>query len=231
MPNHTANKFTVSGPKNDVLRLIANAKGDHDASSNESNNLDFNRLVPMPDELRNTSSPVRIQTQEEIDKIWAEWRKAKEAKADSGPMGLHSFEMERPFGLGITQAKYDELIAKYGCADWYNWSVRNWGTKWNAYDVGEWEVIDVDENTVKAVIYYETAWSPATELWCAVSENYPTLEFFHEFADEGGGFLGNETIANGSVIDEESFDWTSDAGIELLEKLGRYYPEDEDEDN
>ena len=227
MPNHTANKFTVSGPKNDVLRLIANAKGDHDASSNESNNLDFNRLVPMPDELRNTSSPVRIQTQEEIDKIWAEWNKKKEA----GQLNDYELREGKPFGLGISQAKHDELIAKYGCADWYNWSVRNWGTKWNAYDVGEWEVIDVDENTVKAVICYETAWSPATELWLTVSQDYPTLEFFHEFADEGGGFLANETIANGSVINEESFDWTSDEGIELREKLGRYYPEDEDEDN
>ena len=227
MPNHTANKFTVSGPKNDVLRLIANAKGAPDVSSNESNNLDFNRLVPMPDELRNTSSPVRIQTQEEIDKIWADWNNRKNA----GQLNDYELREGKPFGLGITQAQHDELIAKYGCADWYNWSVRNWGTKWNAYDVGEWEVIDVDENTVEAFIYYETAWSPATELWRTVSENYPTLEFFHEFADEGGGFLGNETIADGSVITEESFDWTSDAGIELLEKLGRYYPEDEDEDN
>ena len=24
---------------------------------------------------------------------------------------------------------------QYGCGDWYGWCNRNWGTKWNAYDV------------------------------------------------------------------------------------------------
>ena len=124
MPNHTANNLTVHGPAADVLRFVAQAKS-------EDRELDFNRLVPMPEDLRGTSSPVRIQTQEEIDKIWADWR----AKSNKGDLG--SFEMERPFGLGITQAKYDELMAKYGCADWYEWAIRNWGTKWNAYDVTE----------------------------------------------------------------------------------------------
>lgn len=24
---------------------------------------------------------------------------------------------------------------QYGCGDWYGWCNRNWGTKWNAYEV------------------------------------------------------------------------------------------------
>jgi|TARA_R110000868_G_scaffold7148_2_gene39263 hypothetical protein len=222
MPNHTANNFSVHGPKDDVLRFVAQAKG-------EDRELDFNRLVPMPEELRGTSSPVRIQTQEEIDKTWVDWRKAKEAKADSGPMGLHSFEQERPFGLGITQAKYDELMAKYGCADWYEWAICNWGTKWNCYGVTEWSFNEIDKDTLCATIYYETAWSPVSLLFLKVSKDYPTLEFFHEFADEGGAFLGSEVILNGQVISEEELDWDSDDGITLREGLGRYFPEDDEE--
>ena len=173
MPNHTANNFTVTGPKADVLRFVAQIKG------NDSE-IDFNKVLPIPDELRGTSSPSRIMTQEEIDKIWAEWNKRK----DEGK--LSSFEMERPMGLGITQAKYDEFILKYGYADWYDWSIFSWGTKWNAYDVTEWSVNECSEYTTSATIYYETAWSPATALWLNVSKEYPTLEFYHEFADEGG---------------------------------------------
>ena len=66
-------------------------------------------------------------------------------------------------------------------------------------------------------------------LWLNVSKDYPTLEFYHEFADEGGGFLGSETIVDGRIISEEELEWDSDDGIELREGLGRYWPEDEEE--
>lgn len=217
MPNHTANNFTVTGPKADVLRFVAQIKG-------TDSEIDFNKVLPIPDELRGTSSPSRIMTQEEIDQIWAEWNKRK----DEGK--LSSFEMERPMGLGITQAKYDEFILKYGYADWYDWSIFNWGTKWNAYDVTEWSINECSEYTASATIYYETAWSPATALWLNVSKNYPTLEFYHEFADEGGSFLGSETIVDGRFISEEELDWDSDDGIELREGLGRYWPEDAEDE-
>jgi hypothetical protein len=217
MPNHTANNFTVTGPKDDVLRFVAQIKG-------TDSEIDFNKVLPIPDELRGTSSPSRIMTQEEIDKIWADWREKK----NKGEVG--SFEMERPMGLGITQAKYDEFILKYGYADWYDWSIFNWGTKWNAYDVTEWSINEGHWNgeNSSATIYYETAWSPATALWLNVSKDYPTLDFYHEFADEGGSFLGSETIREGRIISSEELDWDSDDGIELREGLGRYWPEDDE---
>ena len=217
MPNHTANNFTVTGPKDDVLRFVAQIKG-------TDSDIDFNKVLPIPDELRGTSSPSRIMTQEEIDKIWADWREKK----NKGEVG--SFEMERPMGLGITQAKYDEFILKYGYADWYDWSIFNWGTKWNAYDVTEWSINECSEYTTSATIYYETAWSPATALWLNVSKDYPTLDFYHEFADEGGAFLGSETIRDGRIISSEELDWDSDDGIELREGLGRYWPEDAEDE-
>ena len=66
MPNHTANNFTVTGPKADVLRFVAQIKG-------TDSEIDFNKVLPIPDELRGTSSPSRIMTQVEIDQIWVEW--------------------------------------------------------------------------------------------------------------------------------------------------------------
>ena len=217
MPNHTANNFTITGPKDDVLRFVAQAKG-------TDSELDFNKLLPIPDNLRGTSSPTRIMTQQRIDEIWADWNKRK----DEGK--LSEFEKERPMGLGITQAKHDEFILKYGYDNWYDWSVFNWGTKWNAYDVTEWSINECSEFTVSATIYYETAWSPATALWLNVSKDYPKCEFYHEFADEGGGFLGSETIVEGRFISEEELEWDSDDGIELREGLGRYWPEDAEDE-
>jgi hypothetical protein len=217
MPNNTANNFTITGYKDDVLRFVAQAKS-------EDGELDFNRLLPMPEDLRGTSSPTRIRTQEEIDKIWADWRD-RSNKGD-----LDSFEMERPFGLGITQAQHDEFILKYGYDNWYDWCIFNWGTKWDCYDVTEWSIHDREDGTMSATIYYETAWSPATALWMKVSKDYPKCEFYHEYADEGGGFLGSETIMDGRIISEEELDWNSDDGIELREGLGRYWPEDAEDE-
>jgi hypothetical protein len=200
----------------DVKRFLQQAAG-------SDRELSFNSLLPLPTVLRNVSSPVRIQPQEEINATWDEWYKRK----DEGKLEKWELEQGRPMGLGITQDTYDTLIKEYGVSNWYDWSVLNWGTKWDCYDVREWNIAVADEE-MTATIYYETAWSPATQLWLTVSQQYPTLTFFHEFADEGGGFLGDETIHNGTVIEENEYDWDDDDGITLREGLGRYWPEDEE---
>ena len=182
MPNHTANNVTITGPKDTVLAFTTMAK-------NTSQDFSLNSFLPIPSELKNTTSPVHIMSQSEIDDMWTEWRKKKESKCDTGPMGLHSYEKDAPFGLGITQETYYTLVKKYGVSNWYDWCLINWGTKWDCYNVGEW---GVDSETSAATIYYETAWSPITIFWQTISQKYPDCEFRHEFADEGGGFLGKK---------------------------------------
>jgi len=216
MPNHTANNFTVTGPVADVKRFLKQAAG-------SDKELSFDSLLPLPTVLKGSTAPVRIQTQSEIDATWAEWNKRK----DEGKLEKWELEQGRPMGLGVTQETYDTLMKEHGVSNWYDWSVLNWGTKWDCYDVREWNIAVADEE-MTATIYYETAWSPATQLWLTVSQQYPTLTFFHEFADEGGGFLGDETIHNGTVVEENEYEWDDDDGITLREGLGRYWPEDEE---
>jgi Ferredoxin-like domain in Api92-like protein len=219
MPNNTATKFKVTGPIEDVNRFLQAAKG-------EEINLDFNRLVPMPEELRATTHPIRIKTQEEIDLQWAAYNQKKQA----GTLTRWELDDGKPFAVGMTQETYDSLIEKYGYADWYKWSIAKWGTKWNCYSVGEWTLTTIDEKTNCAEIYYETAWSPARPLWLKISTQYPTLEFYHAFADEGGGFLAWEEFKNGLFVDQEEIEWDSDSGIALRKELGAYHPEDEETD-
>jgi hypothetical protein len=216
MPNHTANNFTVTGPVADVKRFLKQAAG-------SDKELSFDSLLPLPTVLKGSTAPVRIQTQAEIDATWAEWNKRK----DEGKLEKWELEQGRPMGLGVTQETYETLMKEYGVSNWYDWSILNWGTKWDCYDVREWNIAVADEE-MTATIYYETAWSPATQLWLTVSQQYPTLTFFHEFADEGGGFLGDETIHNGTVVEENEYEWDEDDGITLREGLGRYWPEDEE---
>lgn len=96
----------------------------------------------------------------------------------------------------------------------YYWPIKHWGTKWNAYNVGEW-----DNNS----IFYFTAWSPATNFYIYVSKIYKSLTFTHEYSDEGGSFIGNQTINNGEILNEENLEWHSEESVILRKKLGCYY--------
>lgn len=226
MPNHVASQLTISGPYLDVLRFVDAVDKSEIANGNS---FDFNGVVPMPAELRGTSSPTRIQTQEEIDKQWADWREAKAKKQDSGPMGVHSFDSDRPFGLGITQEQSDRLITKYGANNWYDWALNNWGTKWAAYDSSEWTLEECANGTGTATISYNTAWSPATPFFIKASELFPTLSFETQYADEGGGFVCETVYADGEVVEDTDYGWNTPNGIRVREAVG-YGPSDEEED-
>ena len=214
MPNHISTNFRVTGPISEVNRFIRDA-------DDKDRVLSLDSLLPMPGELRYVSSPVKIMTQAAIDKQWAEWKINKEAGKTS------SFDSDRPFGLGITKETSDSYKAKYGTDNWYDWAISNWGSKWGVYDETEWDITE-DGDISSAGIWYQTAWSPVTKAWEAISKNYPTLEFFHEFADEGGGFVGNELIQDGSVIESNDYEWDDDEGVAIREGVGMCVEEEEE---
>jgi len=224
MPNHVSSNLTITGPGDDVRRFVSAV--DRSASGKiVGEELDFAALVPMPKELVGTISPIHIRTQAEIDARWAEWNRRKQA----GELKDWEIKEEKPWGLGITQEASDALIAKYGSDNWYDWAHCNWGTKWGAYDTGEWEVTD-DETSgmTTATISYNTAWSPATPFFERVSLMFPTLVFDTEYADEGGGFVGATSFENGEISDHD-YEWDSVEGKDVRESVG-YGPCDEDED-
>lgn len=220
MPNHVSSNLTITGPADDVRRFVSAV--DRSATP-YGEAFDFKGVLPMPVELVGTKSSTSIQTQPEIDALWAEWNKRKNA----GELKDWEIKEGKPWGLGITQAASDDLIAKYGSNNWYEWAHTNWGTKWGAYDTTEWIVTDSDNGNATATIAYNTAWSPATPFFERVSLMYPTLVFDTEYADEGGGFVGATSFENGEISDND-YAWNSSEGIAVRESVG--YAPDEDED-
>lgn len=214
MPNHTTNLLEITGEPSDVKAFMDTV------NKGEGNGIEFETIVPMPEVLKNTSSPCKIMTQEEIDEMWDNFNKLDQKEKDK-------FN-GRPFGIGITQETHDECMRKYGYADWYSWAVENWGTKWAAYDDMGWDYLE-DDNY--ASIFFNTAWAPPSAFFIQASKKFPNLEFELSFADEGGGFLGVQIIKNGEVVDDKDLEWNSDEGKELRETLGVYFPEDEDEED
>ncbi len=85
--------------------------------------------------------------------------------------------------------KYLSNIAETGYKTWYEWSLANWGTKWNA---GSQERIDAE------TVRFETAWTCVTGLLEKLSQMFPAVIFDYSYADEDtGSNCGKGTIANG----------------------------------
>ena len=81
-----------------------------------------------------------------------------------------------------------ENIRNYGAPTWYEWSINNWDTKWNAYD------FDYDKDKT---IYFNTAWSAPHSILQTLSEKYPDVRLEHSWADEDIGYNVGERIYQG----------------------------------
>jgi hypothetical protein len=103
---------------------------------------------------------------------------------------------------------------KYGKDNWYDWSISNWGTKWNAYSQPEEEPkINGEANSLKfikdektfAVITYHfcTAWSPVPRILEKLSLKYPNCIFKYAYLEEGEGFSGIDFWHDGCIVKEK----------------------------
>ena len=202
MPNHVRNivSFNVSGEKlNEILNAI---KLDEEGIGS----IDFNKLIPMPPELNiekgsNTQKGcelfsgyvnraqkiINILNNPNIDD--KQFTKAvSEQKELIKELNGLSGENKHLFDLGKL---YNENVNNYGYGDWYEWSVANWDTKWNAFDFSHYE----------NAISFSTAWSAPDSVIRAISEKYPDVEVFHSWADEDiGTNLGEREYKNGDIV-------------------------------
>ena len=102
---------------------------------------------------------------------------------------------------------HDDSIIDFQGNNWYDWNVRNWGTKW---DVAVHDKEQYPETTMehgdKSVIYsFNTAWSPPIPAVLALSEQYPDL-VFHLFYQEETGWGGDMQIMGGATIREPHYE-------------------------
>ena len=92
--------------------------------------------------------------------------------------------------------------------DWYNWNVRNWGTKWDiaVSDADKYANTTLEVNEDGSLLYhFETAWSPVSEVISKLSEMYPSLSFDYEYEEEQG-WGGSQLWENGEIVSEDTYD-------------------------
>lgn len=127
-------------------------------------------------------------------------------------------------------AKEKANLKKYGYRNWYDWSVSEWGTKWNAGGAdNEDMIVDYDEDvddTGIALFTFSSAWAPPVGVYQKLKELHPDLYIQGRYYEPGVGFFGVwddgddrcysfENIQDGS---RDEF-WTSEDGILLDENF------------
>jgi hypothetical protein len=88
---------------------------------------------------------------------------------------------------------------------WYDWNVRNWGTKWDVGVGDDNEYSDTelyDESETSLAYKFNTAWSPPHPIIQRLSFDYPTLSISLSYEEETG--WGGETEYLAGVILEDS---------------------------
>ena len=83
-----------------------------------------------------------------------------------------------------------EERAQYGKNNWYNWSIENWGTKWNSCDT----ILDQD------AFYFWTAWSPCSPVIERLAQMFPDACFDYSYDEPDDGFCGEERYENGKLV-------------------------------
>ena len=214
MPNYITNVIYVKNNKEVLKHLVKkNEEGVVD--------IDFNIVKPMPKDLminsgsdsfiveskysfeidkadlqKKTILPVldkiydnTITQDEFLSKVKEIWPKVK-----SKFKKVYGFYKSDEFKDYETALKGYFNYKRYGYKDWYDWSIANWGTKWNGCNFQAYKL-----NGNREVISFETAWSCPVEYLIELSKvvKEPMLI---TYADEDIGYnYGILRIENGEV--------------------------------
>ena len=213
MPNHIANLITLRGDEKRIAEVREQLRYQEDGLGS----LDFNKLIPMPKSLEieegsNTTNAIRLYVTAVDPNIT--WLNPNHKMAEKDFLELQkALDGKQPF------PSYDALLARipeeqipsllelgkqavenqqqYGATTWYHWSIQNWGTKWNSYGGYGNRVCEKNQ------FLFFTAWSEPEPVIQKLSEQYPEIEFHHQWADEDYGYnLGEKTYRAGVVLDE-----------------------------
>lgn len=170
MPNHIINRLEVISTPSKVKKVMEFIKGPERI-------IDFNKIIPMPESLLiNIHSGVEmavknaLQMKPHENGLIAALEIANRKNTKS-PLVFNDEE----WSLFIQCLNN---VKKYGYIYWYDWSVENWGTKWNAYDQKR-----ESDNT----IIFETAWCGVVGLIQSLSAKFPDVKFYYEYSDEDTG--------------------------------------------
>jgi hypothetical protein len=220
MPNWVKNRIIVGNCR--AIEVLKEKYGTKDSEGNIG--FDFQKVIPMPEELsiefgsRNsdglglylsTINPDCDYLGSPDEKVTPEEFEVAKMRCSLHPMVFDSALSKSEVESLKEKYKGDELkkvvelgkkclenAEKYGAMNWYEWSIKNWGTKWNS------SCTVFGDKTIE----FDTAWDPATPVIQKISEQNPEIKMAFMYADEEIGYhTGYMLITNGHVDLSGSF--------------------------
>jgi len=190
VPNHCANDLYITGLKKDVQECLDGIL------DKEKQTLSFQKIVPMPKEIQGIQVGGK-----KIDGVnYKHWREEPSTEAFTDDI----------ICIGISDEEIESFEERYGATSWYDFNIRNWGTKWGAYDQ-----VMTDEITPAGArlvtINFETAWSPPEPIILKIIRMFPKVLIRLEYFEGGMGYQGHIEGENGEVTSQdydENYDGT-----------------------
>ena len=174
MPNWCSNRVTVWSDSQDEYNEFKEFVGKEFTGTDKDDvpwsryqPFSFEAILPMPAELRDIQSPVTIGTKEQQEEY---------AKKHNRPC---------PW---ITQEESDRLDELYDNNNWYDWSIENWGVKWDCSDVQ----IEDQPSYLEIKYTFDTPWGPPQEIYNLLEAKFPEVHiswFWDEPGMELAGYL------------------------------------------
>ncbi len=227
MPNHVRNTIHIDCSEERLREILEAIQYDDNGDHRECGlgTIDFNKIIPMPPSLN-------IEAGSSTDRGLKAYRDFIDVYTLMGTRtGLDLLNIpkeseeaflkartdveRRDFDLGRTAFKN---IQEYGADTWYDWSIRNWGTKWNSYDP--------DEYHGGHDIGFSTAWSAPHPILHKLMEMCPDAEITHRWADEDLGQNCGEIFYSDGLIDENIPDDGSKEAQDLAFEMWGETPEE-----
>ena len=222
MPNWVRTRLTFNGEQSriDELKAFVKSETKDESGKLHTDLFDFNKIVPMPEELDIPSSSSGewgmryLLLNAKHSFLWTEddrsfMERMKKQKVSDPDRFNEDIELGK---------KYLSNIVKYGHKDWYSWRIEHYGTKWGACEI-EW----VNDDQVE----FDTAWSFCFPIVQKLSEMFPDVAIEFSYADEDcSSNTGTGTIKDGEEIDCEYPETGDNRAYEIYLSL---HPEYEDE--
>jgi hypothetical protein len=219
MPNWCENELTIRG-KGGVLACLEAIRGEPDEDG--PRHVDFQKIVPMPAVLEGTVAGSTsdlgrvllgddVMGQELLSRGWVK------DKGITDLEGLRLYIQEKHTAAEAEGIRAIRAYQETGCYDWCEWragtlanfySDGHWGTKWNAC------YFDPLDNTTdqRAVIGFDTAWSPPVPVIMELSRQFPKLAFTLRYWECGCGFRGILRVKAGKVLYAANYDYKGNRG-------------------